>query len=441
MEKEEERPNKRRFPCDETGCEFSANRKDQLSNHKKQKHTGDEAKVFVCDFEGCLGRFKMKYHLQRHKSLKHGQGSKYFVCTADACPFKAKARQTLQTHQRLIHGIGAQLFVCEIDGCVETAKSKANLKYHQIHAHGFGAQDLVCGLGGCKTVTKTPTDLKSHQKHVHGISAKVFSCGIGDCKKTAKTSASIKTHQRLIHGAGNVLEFPCDVQDCTFKTKIVGNLKKHKSRVHDIGDKECQMRIHNVYKLISYTDPQFGQVLQICRECFNKTTGHKTRVELIMVQFLKKQIDSPMILHNQRVHGDACTTYRPDVVYASPGLTLCIECDEHEHLWENGTYQCDETRMSRLAEETSHNRVIFLRLNPHSYKAPPGEPKLSQNARVTLLVQTYHWICGIHDQLPFLFVIYIGYSPGNPRIALCIPKLMVYSDRDLNLDKVQMAAK
>ena len=58
-----------------------------------------------------------------------------------------------------------------------------------------------------------------------------------------------------------------------------------------------------------------------------------------------------------------CSKRRPDLVFSSPGLVVCCECDEQ---WHRGHLQsCEEARMSELAEELGGgSKVVFLRMNP-----------------------------------------------------------------------------
>ena len=98
-----------------------------------------------------------------------------------------------------------------------------------------------------------------------------------------------------------------------------------------------------------------------------------------------------MLVQDATVKGEACLKYRPDIMYASENLVIYVEIDEHQHKYGNGSYQCDEKRMSDLYDETPGKLVVFVRYNPPTYKPPAGVAKVTKT-RKELLPTTLKYV-------------------------------------------------
>jgi len=215
------------------------------------------------------------------------------------------------------------------------------------------------------------------------------------------------------------------------------DLKIHLSNVHDIGDKECQYCISNVYTLINYKDKNEGKV-KICKKCYNKMTGKDSRKETQMSYYLDEYFGREfLIVSDKRVYGEACQAYRPDKLYADPTTVIHIECDEFEHTRTNNNYKCDEKRISEIYDEFPGKNYVVIRWNPDNFKLPEGKIKLLREDRLKLLLDTMQYVQTLKFcEAECLFdtkitIIYMFYSKNNPLIAKNIKHYFVYNLSDL----------
>ena len=75
--------------------------------------------------------------------------------------------------------------------------------------------------------------------------------------------------------------------------------------------------------------------IDMCDDCAI-ATGQKKRIEKRYAHYLDKHYDFPS-RKDVNVRGDACTRYRPDILYEGPKRILHIEIDEHQHQKKSGT--------------------------------------------------------------------------------------------------------
>jgi hypothetical protein len=201
-----------------------------------------------------------------------------------------------------------------------------------------------------------------------------------------------------------------------------GDLNRHLAQVHDIGHKECTV----CYKQCGILK-QFKGV-GICRECAVAYGATKERIEIKYVNALKQQFDMPFV-HDARVGGNACLSYRPDVLFLDANCKVHIqfELDEHQHGWKSGSYDCDEKRISDIYDEFGDNvpdHYVVVRLNPDSY----GNEQHSRNKvfqkRLDHLLEILHTV---RKRPPphRISIIYMYYDENNHRIAKNIPKYML----------------
>ncbi len=156
--------------------------------------------------------------------------------------------------------------------------------------------------------------------------------------------------------------------------------------------------------------------------------AEKERIEIKYVNALKKQFDMPFV-HDARVGGNACLSYRPDVLFLDANCKVHIqfELDEHQHGWKSGSYDCDEKRISDIYDEFGDNvpdHYVVVRLNPDSY----GNEQHSRNKvfkkRLDHLLEVLH---AVRKRPPphRISIIYMYYDENNHRIAKNIPKYML----------------
>ena len=55
-----------------------------------------------------------------------------------------------------------------------------------------------------------------------------------------------------------------------------------------MGDKQCEYCYKNKFSSISYHDKKTKVKSKICRDCYNKATGCKTKKEKQMIDYIKK---------------------------------------------------------------------------------------------------------------------------------------------------------
>lgn len=243
-----------------------------------------------------------------------------------------------------------------------------------------------------------------------------------DCKYCVakfKQKTQLNNHMAFKHDIG-VTWHKCS--RCDHRSKMKGDLNRHLQQVHDIGHKECTV----CYKQCGILK-QFKGV-GICRECAVAYGAKKERIEIKYVNALKKQFDMPFV-HDARVGGNACLSYRPDVLFLDANCKVHIqfELDEHQHGWKSGSYDCDEKRISDIYDEFGDNvpdQYVVVRLNPDSY----GNEQHSRNKvfqkRLDHLLEVLH---AVRKRPPphRISIIYMYYDEKNHRIAKNIPKYML----------------
>ena len=147
--------NKKEFTCDL--CDYTANVKQNLINHKKHKHL--KIKNFTCD--KCKKSFVMKETLQRHVSHVH-QKDQLDVEKCEHCDFSTTHASSMKRHVTSFHSnktsSGGQ---CEI--CGTHLKSKANLVNHMKRKHEN--KSLECTK--CEYSTSTNSDFVKHCRNTH----------------------------------------------------------------------------------------------------------------------------------------------------------------------------------------------------------------------------------------------------------------------------------
>ncbi len=234
------------------------------------------------------------------------------------------------------------------------------------------------------------------------------------------------------HRAKKIKEgkYKCHHKGCFFVAECSAKLKYHLSLKHDEGDKICDYCKRNMYTVIEHTDKNTGEV-KICRECYNKATGKEFKKEKQMSDYLDKHFGKEfLIVSDSKVKGETCQTYRPDKLYADPQTIIHVECDEDEHRNRNGSYKCDEKRISDIYDEFPGKQYIVIRWNPDGFKAPEGKKKLLRKDRLELLLK-----CMKHVQSKKfdtkIIIIYMFYSKDNPNVAQNIKKYFVYEEKDL----------
>ena len=311
------------------------------------------------------------------------------------------------------HDIGVTWHQCK--HCDSKFKRKGNLNGHMAHKHDIGATVHQCKH--CDSKFKHKSHLNDHMAYKHDIGVTWHQCK--HCDSKFKSKGNLNLHMAFKHDIG-VTWHQC--KHCDYKSKSKGDLTKHLAQVHDIGHKECTV----CYKQCGILKQYKG--VGICRECAVAYGAKKERIEIKYVNALKKQFDMPFV-HDARVGGNACLSYRPDVLFLDANCKVHIqfELDEHQHGWKSGSYDCDEKRISDIYDEFGDNvpdHYVVVRLNPDSYgNEQHGRNKVFQN-RLDHLLEVLH---AVRKRPPphRISIIYMYYDENNHRIAKNIPKYMV----------------
>ena len=282
----------------------------------------------------------------------------------------------------------------------------------------------------CDYKCKTNTLLKRHLWCVHDLgNGKWFSCQ--ECDYKSKINGHLKRHLWQVHDLGNGKWFSC--QECDYKCKRNGDLKQHLSYVHDIGLFECGMCLRNRNSQNEYVTKQ-GETTIICRTCYHKATGKKSRVEKVWSDYLDEHVGTNFLLGSDRsLRGlGGCSLKRPDKIYASVGVVEIDECDEHQHRGDNGSYKCDEARLSELYDDPSivGKKLVVIRWNPHSYNVPPGKVKQNFEERLSLMVQLKLWLRK-NPPSSIISVFYICYDLDHIRLVQNYSRYMIYDSEDV----------
>ena len=432
------------YHCDQ--CDHKCKHKPHLKNHKANKHNIGVTwhHCDLCDF-----KCKQKSDLNRHKGYKHDIGFTWHHC--DLCDYKCKQKCNLKHHKADKHDIGVIWHHCDL--CDFKCKKKGHLKRHKAGKHDIGVTWHQCDQ--CDSKFKEKCQLKQHKAGKHDIGVIWHHCDQPDCDFKAKHKGIVKQHKVNKHNIG-VTWHHCD--HCDYKSKQKSHLKQHKADKHDIdvtwhrcnlcpykskhsshlnrhlkyveniGNKTCQL----CYKENLGVVKPYGMnemYIDMCDDCAIDTK-QKKRIEHRYTHYLKKHYDFPC-RNDVIVRGDACTRYRPDIIYEGPKRILHVEIDEHEHQNKSGNYSCDEKRISDLYDEFQTpvpDHYIVIRLNPDSYQTEKKYYQVDRDKvfkkRAKILLKLMK---KIQDNPPEskICIYYLYYSYDSNRIAKNIPCVML----------------
>ena len=417
------------YRCQEEGCDYESNKIGHFKNHLLVHNIGItetfKCKEKDCNYE-CKFKGSLKYHLWQVHNIGNG---KIVKCQQEGCDATFKREACLKRHLWQVHNIGeGDTFNCSQEGCEFNCKTKSHLKQHLWQVHDIGeGETFNCSQEGCNISFKTKKDFKKHLWQVHNIGeGHIFKCEEKGCNYETKRNSDLKIHLWSFHNIGTGTIFMCEEDGCTFKTKRKCDLNRHLSNVHDIGEIECPICLKNVSKISEFIEPKSNDTLSGCRECCNKITGYSTRIEKIMVEFLKNDENiNPYILSEDKIiKGSICSTKcRPDLLLGTPGLSIFIEVDENQH--KNYLPSCEMSRMDKLFDEVSGERAIFIRWNPHLCKKNGLKYNKSTDERLHALRDLILKISyGEVDEN--ILVYYMYYDEDNEVITNRHPKKLIY---------------
>jgi len=381
----------------------------------------------VCDICGK----ELKGHLKEHQAYKHNIGVFWHYCDIEKCVKKFKQKSNLKRHKQNIHYINVIWYKCGIKDCNYKCKYKGDLKKHKQNIHHIDITWHKCDIKGCKHKCKHKGDLKRHKQYIHGINIIWKKCDIKGCKYKCKQKSHLKIHKQNIHNL-NVSWYKCSIKECNYKCKHKEKLNRHKQFVHDNGNNKCDFCEYNRNSHIYYKDA-IGKH-HICRKCYKRVTGKNSRIEVRWSNYIDKKFGTKYLLSNDeslRKNG-GCQLYRPDKLYVGIHLVIISECDENQHFHDNGSYKCDEKRISYIYDEEGicGKTMVVIRWNPHKYKIPDGYKKKTIKQRLKLMVKLKKYLRK-HPPKSKIHIFYMFYDNDNPRLSKNFPRTMIYGNRDI----------
>lgn len=402
-----------------------------LKRHKKFKHNIGVT-WFICDQcpKDSAYKGKTKRNLEVHIAGVHGTEKKY---TCDLCP-KDEAvssfyESSINKHKREVHGIGLEMFHCEHCETETQFKRKSHLEKHIKEVHGIGEIKMyTCKHCKDEIQFKRKSHLQQHIIQVHNIGGENLVCDI--CNKyTCKTKYHLTRHKAFEHNI-NAKKFVCDICN-QFIAKEKYNLKSHKEFIHDIGEFKCDFCIGNRNSHIPYKDSAGNH--HICKKCYKKATGKESRIELIASDYLDEHFGTEFLLGSDKSLKSmgGSLRYRPDKLYASDDFVLIIEIDENQHKYANGTYDCEEKRISDIYDEFAGKTLACIRWNPHTYKPPDGEKKALRAERLKMLLKLAQTLKK-NPPRDKMSNFYMYYDADSPRLSRKIPKTLVYKEDQID---------
>ncbi|CAM9274248.1 unnamed protein product [Choristocarpus tenellus] len=129
-----QRHHKKKFRCEEIGCEETFVRASDRVLHKREKHRGSHR----CSV--CGARFARKSTLQEHEATHQragdGEPVRSFYCGIDGCPKAFTEERNLKAHRRVVHEEGGRSrFPCPWKDCTSTYAYRNSLKAHILKSH------------------------------------------------------------------------------------------------------------------------------------------------------------------------------------------------------------------------------------------------------------------------------------------------------------------
>ncbi|XP_037044171.1 zinc finger imprinted 3-like [Bradysia coprophila] len=149
-------------------------------NNQNYKYPKWKASLIACHICGkCYSKNEMKYHVNKHNSLKP------YKCDVENCKSAFSAPRDLKNHKKALHS-RKPAFSCDI--CGNEFKWIQGLKIHPRHHFD---PDIPCEI--CGKLFKTKPALKKHML-VHSQDRK-YKCET--CRKAFQTRYTLRIHKRI----------------------------------------------------------------------------------------------------------------------------------------------------------------------------------------------------------------------------------------------------
>jgi len=411
-------------------CPKICSRKVALCHHLKTHLNSEET---ICPFceetKNQIIVLKHKNNVQLHLINFHSIAyHSDFLCNVGDCLYITKLAGDLRKHKKLTHKINVEWYHCDQNDCDKKFASVHLLKRHLDLVHRIYSNPIPCTVEGCTHIAKNNCYLINHKKYVHKINTLLYSCDVDGCNKEYVDKFYLKEHKQRAHQI-NITYTYCNQSDCNWKFIHTGDFNRHLSLAHDIGDHQCEFCLKNTNSCISYKNPKQKTSHDICRKCYNKVTGKHSRAEEQMSDFLNQDPTlKPFLLGSDKSFKSmgGCLSYRPDKLYASDNIVIHIECDEHQHQNQNGSYQCEDKRISTCYNEFVGKKYIVIRWNPDHYKRPDDIKTLdNRQKRLQKLSNLIHKILE-NPPNDLIYIYYMYYNKTNPQISSNFPHDLLY---------------
>ena len=475
------------FKCLQPECDATFKQKNNMYRHVRNIH-GTKLKFYTCTYENCKKKFKTKSNYKRHLRNVHDEGEiiwheceicnykaktncdlkghmanihdvevTWYKCPQKECTYKCKHKSSIKRHLTNVHNIGVIWYNCPQKECTYKCKHKSSIKSHLTNVHNIGVIWYNCPQKRCKY--KSKYKITRHLASVHDIGGKWYKCPQKDCTYKSKQKTKLTRHLANVHDVG-VIMYPCKEEGCNFETKDKsylkihsaykhnkdvnwykcpyknckdtfkqnGNLRRHLMYIHDVGNYKCELCFYNRNSKIEYIDKNNNKI-HICKDCFKKVTGKNSRAEEQMSDYLDnmKEIKPFLVGTDQSfISIGGCQRYRPDKLYVSLDLVLHIECDEYQHKRDNGSYKCDEKRISDCYNEFPGKKYMVIRWNPDNYKPPYKYQMYKRKDRLKILGKLIKKVLKDPPK-EIIYIYYLFFDKNNPRLPKNIKYKLIYN--------------
>lgn len=173
--------------------------------------------------------------------------------------------------------------------------------------------------------------------------------------------------EHMLKNMRDVIHKCCKVEGCNtisnfgLEDKKATHCKEHATgNMRNVKDKKC------ILCNLTRSNPKYKGYCAPC--CLFKypddprVRNYKTKEQAIMSAILKKYPD--MILDKAILGG--CSRKRPDGLLDLGSHVIIIEVDENQHRGYDKS--CDNKRIMMLSQDLAHRPIVFIRVNPDSFK-------------------------------------------------------------------------
>ena len=440
-----------KYTCNQTDCSYQTLNEYGIIQHLLYSHEISDKPIekYKCVVENCSYETLVKGNYENHMRDVHKTSQnpiKEIQCDQPNCDYKTTNPQRMKRHLTLVHEISdkpIEMFKCNQPDCSFENKSKGNLVAHLRNVHKISDKpipEFKCNQPNCEFTTPVNSKLTRHLKDVHKISNKpieTLTCQEENCDYETDNKGNMKRHLKEKHKISDkpIPVHKCPIENCSYDTVIKNNLNRHLEQSHDIGEHQCDFCTKNRNTSIEHIDKD-GNVSHICRDCHDTVTGKKVRGEKEWSNFIDNNFGTEYLLSTDKalVSVGGCLLQRPDKLFTGLNTVLLLEHDENQHVYNNGTYQCEEKRISDMYGEEGicGKFMAVIRYNPDSYVIPTGKKRLKKADRLALMVKVMKYILEHPEALKaHIHVFYICYNQDNPKICKEFPMTMLYDESDL----------